>query len=260
MLKTFFVELLNIFKYSGTFLKEVIKKQGIIWLLIFLQMVIVMPLAYFYGKLEFAALSNLNKFLICLGGVVLAVLFFFMFKIVYDMASIGFKKEKISYLRIFLSLLLLGIINCSPWLFLNIMYKLSTIFPAYAVVFKMLLNVLSCIFYFAFSLSLASIVKWSEKNIFVALLNGIKTFLSKIGLVILVVSACYLLAKIIAFLLCTIIYAIAIYFNFIDEAFAFVVQTAVNFYSLYIIAALYIGAQIKVLGIEENEKPEENTV
>ena len=94
MLKTFFVELLNIFKYSGTFLKEVIKKQGIIWLLIFLQMVIVMPLAYFYGKLEFAALSNLNKFLLCLGGVVLAVLFFFMFKIVYDMASIGFKRDK----------------------------------------------------------------------------------------------------------------------------------------------------------------------
>ena len=210
MFKTFFIDFINIFKYSGSLFKETFKKQGIIWILIFIQTMLAIPLVYFYKEPGFSNLSILYKVLFVVALIATLILFFFMFKNVYNMASAGFKKENISNLRALSSLLFLGVLNCVPMLFFVIMYYFAKMLPDYGIIFKILLNILSWSFYFSITLSLASVVKWSEKNIFAAIWNGVKVFSKNLGMVILIFSIYFILSKILTFVFCTIIYSIAI--------------------------------------------------
>lgn len=254
MLKNFLIELANIFKYAGALYKETFKKQGlIIWLLVLVQVLLLVPMSYFYRTIGFVDFSIWQKVSFVFGIIVYLIAFFFMFKQVFDITSIGFKKEKISYKRILLGLLIIGILNCLPVLLFTLLFALAKVFFNLAIVFKIILNIFSCLFYFALSMSLASIVKWDKDNVIVAIFKSVKVFFKKSGLTILTFAFYFIFARILTFLICTIIYAFALYFNVLDEVLANVIQISVNLYPLYLIAGLYIGSQIKILGIEDEQ-------
>lgn len=258
MLKNFFIELGDIFKYAGVLFKETFKKQGlIIWLLILIQILLFVPLTYFYRTTSFSDFSVLQKTSFIFGVIAYLTAFFFMFKQVFNIASIGFKQENISYKRALLALLTIGILNCLPILLFIVMFALAKMFMNLAILFKIILNIFSYLFYFALSMSLASIVKWDKDNVIVAIFKSIKIFFKKIGLTILTFAFYFLFAKFLTFVICTIIYAIALYFNVLNETLANVIQMGVNLYSLYLIAGLYIASQVKILGIE-NEQLQNN--
>lgn len=254
MLKNFLIELGNIFKCAGVLYKETFKKQGlIIWLLILVQVLLFVPLSYFYRTIGFGEFSILQKTSFVLGIIAYLTAFFFMFKEVFNIASVGFKKEKITYKRTLLGLLIIGILNCLPVLLFAIMFALAKMFLNLAIVFKIILNIFSYLFYFALSMSLASIIKWDKDNVIVAIFKSIKVFFQKSGLTILTFGFYFVFAKILTFILCTIVYAIALYFNVLDEVLANVIQMAINLYSLYLVAGLYIGSQVKILGNEDEQ-------
>ena len=119
--------------------------------------------------------------------------------------------------------------------------------PNLGYFFKISLNIFTYLFYFAMSLSIAAIAKWQDKNIFVAILKSVKLFFKKIGVVIPIFFLFFLIASLIVFLICALLYTIAIYFNYISENLVNAIHAVVNVYSLYIIAGLYIGAQAKIL-------------
>lgn len=258
MVKNFFIDFFEIFKFSGGLFKETFKKQGlIIWALIVLQIMLAIPLSYFYKTQGFMSLAVAHKVYFVIGAIVCLCAFFFMFKKVFDVASVGFKNEKISYLRTLYALLVTGVLNCLPLLVFILMFELAKLAPSATIVFKSLLNIFSYLFYFALSLSLASISKWNKDNVFVAIWKSIKVFFQKIGLVILTFAIYFILGKILTFIICTIFYAFTLYYNILDTVLVNTIQLVVNLYSLYLITGLYIGSQVKILGIE-NEQSENN--
>jgi len=258
MVKNFFIELIDIFKYAGRLFVETFKKQGlIIWGLVALQTILAIPLSYFYETKGFINLSIGFKILFVVALIICLSAFFFMFKNVFNIASVGFKKENITHKKALFALLIIGVLNCFPLLFFWIMFSLAKAFPAYTVAFKALLNIFSYLFYFALSLSLASIVKWSEDIPFVSIFKSLKVFLNKVGLVILVFAFYFITAKFLTFIACTIIYAFCLYYRILDGTLMDVIHRVVNLYSLYVIAGLYIGSQVKILGIE-NDQSENN--
>ena len=248
MLKQYFIELGEIFKFSGLFFVKNFKKENlIIWLLILFQMVLAIPLLYFQKALGFGNYTLLWKILSILGLGAFAILFFFMFKKVFKLATKGLNKEKLSTSKIIKSLLILGAFNCIPFLIFLLFYYLAQAIPGSGYFFRICLNLFTYIFYFAMSLSIAAIAKWQDKNIVAAILKSVKLFFKKIGIVIPVFFLFFVIASAVVFLICAGLYTIAIYFNYISENLVNSIHAIVNVYSLYVIAGLYIGAQIKLL-------------
>ncbi|MBR3604466.1 MAG: hypothetical protein IKL52_00380 [Candidatus Gastranaerophilales bacterium] len=248
MLKNYFIELGNILKFSALFFAKNFKKENlIIWLLILFQLILAIPLLYFQKALGFGNYTLLWKILSVIGMGAFAVLFFFMFKKVFKLASLSVQKEKLSNTKIIKSLVILGILNCIPFLAFLLFYSLAQFVPTLGYFFKISLNIFTYLFYFAMSLSIAAIAKWQDKNIFVAILKSVKLFFKKIGVVIPIFFLFFLIASLIVFLICALLYTIAIYFNYISENLVNAIHAVVNVYSLYIIAGLYIGAQAKIL-------------
>lgn len=248
MLKNYFTELGNVFKFSALFFaKNFVKQNLIIWLLILLQIVLAIPLLYFSKEMGFSNFSLLWKIFSVAGLALFIVLFFFMFKKVFDLASLGVEKDKLSNFKIVKALLILGVVNCIPFLAFLLFYLLAQVVPVLGQTLVVALKIFTYFFYFATSLSLVAIVKWQDKNVIVAVLKSVKFFFKKLGTVIPVMFFFFVIASLLVFLICTSIYAVAIYFKFINESFIDATQAIVNVYSLYIVAGMYIGAQIKLL-------------
>lgn len=248
MLKKYFIELGEVFKFSSLFFIKNFKKENlIIWLLILFQMVLAIPLLYFQKALGFDNYDLLWKILSIVGLGAFAVLFFFMFKKVFKLVTKGLNKEKLTNSKIIKALLILGLFNCIPFLIFLLFYFLAQIAPNLGYFFRICLNLFTYMFYFAMSLSIAAIAKWQDKNVVVAILKSVKIFFKKIGIVVPVFFLFFVIASAIVFLICALLYTIAIYFNYISENLVNSIHAIVNVYSLYIIAGLYIGAQIKLL-------------
>lgn len=248
MLKKYFIELGEIFRFSGLFFVKNFKKENlIIWLLILFQMALAIPLLYFQKALGFGNYDLLWKILSVLGMGGFAILFFFMFKKVFKLATKGLNKEKLPASRIIKALLILGIFNCVPFLAFLFFYSLAQFVPNLGYISKVCLNLFTYMFYFAMSLSIAAIAKWQDKNVVIAILKSIKLFFKKLGVVVPVFFIFFVIASAIVFLICALLYTIAIYFNYISEILVNSIHAVVNVYSLYIIAGLYIGAQVKIL-------------
>ena len=112
---------------------------------------------------------------------------------------------------------------------------------------KTLLNISTYIFYFAMCLSISSIVLWQDRNVFVAIAKSIKMFFKKILYTVPVFLVLFLIASLVTFAICSIIYAVAIKMQVININLINSVHAIVNLYSLYVFAGLYIGAQVKIL-------------
>lgn len=248
MLKKYFNSFGEIFKNAFLFSKETFKKHGLlIWLLIISQMFLIIPVLYFSKEFGFLNFAFGYKILASLALIAYFILFFVMFKKVFNLASLALKKENINNSRIIKSLLTLGIFNCIPFFMLLIFYNLALAFPNTGIALKIILSIFTFIFYLSMSLSIVSISKWQNKNIFVAIFRGIKTFFKKIHLTLPIFLIVFAFGTIISYLICTLIYAILIYSNFINENIVNTIHAIVNVYSLYIICNFYIGLQANVL-------------
>ena len=99
MVKNFFIELIDIFKYAGRLFVETFKKQGlIIWGLVALQTILAIPLSYFYETKGFINLSIGFKILFVVALIICLSAFFFMFKNVdEECISVVYKRKDGQY-------------------------------------------------------------------------------------------------------------------------------------------------------------------
>lgn len=248
MFKNYFISLGEIFKNTFVFAKNTFKNaMPLIWGLIILQMIIIIPILYFIKEIGFYELKNIYKIITIVGLGLYLFIFFQMFKKVFNLASLGLGKEIIKNNRIIKSLLILGILNCTPFLALIVFYSLSQFIPNLDTFLKTFLNVFTYFFYFAMSFSIASIVLWQDESIFFAIFKGLKIFFKKIIFAIPIIALMYLFAAIMSYLGSTILYAILIYFNYLNENLVNSIHAIMNVYSLYVICGLYIGYQVAIL-------------
>lgn len=248
MFKNYLLTLGGMFKESAIFAKESFKKQGLVmWSLVLLQIILGIPLLYLLKEYGFLALSNLQKTGYIFGFAIYLTIFFIMFKKVFKLISSNLNKSEITYPKAIRAMLALGIFNCTPLLALVICYSLAQIFPALTIFLKIGLNIFTALFYFAMSLSLASIVLWQDKNVFLAILKSIKTFFKKFAYTIILFAVVFFLATLVSYVFCTILYAFGLYFNFLDDNLVTSIHAIINVYSLYVIFGLYIGAQSSIL-------------
>lgn len=248
MLKNYFISLNDIFKNAFIFAKNTFKNNmPLIWGLIILQMIIIIPILYFVKEIGFFEFKSIYKILTIIAFGFFFFIFFQMFKKVFNLASFGLEKEKIKNSRIIKSLLVFGLLNCIPFLTLIVLYSLSQFILNSDIFLKIFLNIFTYFFYFSMSLSVASIVLWQDKNIFCAIFKGLKVFFKKILLIIPVILVVYLFAGIISYLGSTLLYAIFIYFNYLNENLVNSIHAIINVYSLYVICGFYIGYQVAIL-------------
>lgn len=248
MVKNYFINLAKLFKDSAVFFVQNFKKYNLlILLLIFVQIFLAIPLLYFTKQFGFSEFPMVYKILSVIAGLLYFATFLFMYKKVFNLAALGLNKEKITNARIIKALLSLGILNCTPLLAFLICYSAALLIPNSAGIMKIVLNIFTYVFYFAMCLSVSSVVFWQDKNVFVAILKSVKVFFKKILYSVPIFSVLYLVATLVLFLFCSIIYTIAIKFGFINENLINSVHAVVNLYSLYVFAGFYIGAQVKLL-------------
>ena len=248
MFKNYFIDFGNILKNAFIFAKNTFKNHYLsILLLILLQVILIIPLLYFNQQIGFVNFNMTFKILAIVGFIGFLSLFFIMFKKVFNLASFGLEKENISNFRILKALLLLGLLNCIPFLMLLILYSIAQIIPDYGIYLKIFLNIFTFFYYFAMSLSIASIVLYRNKNVFISILKGLKIFFKKILLTLPIFALIFLLAAIISYLSSTLLYAIFIYFNYLNENLVNSIHAIMNVYSLYVICGLYIGSQVAFL-------------
>lgn len=248
MFKNYFISLGEIFKNTFVFAKNTFKNaMPLIWGLIVLQMIIIIPILYFIKEIGFYELKNIYKIITIVGLGLYLFIFFQMFKKVFNFSSFSLGKENISNCRIIKSLLILGLLNCTPFLTLIILYFLSQFIPNSDVFLKIFLNVFTYFFYFMMSFSIVSIVLWQDESIFFAIFKGLKIFFKKIIFAIPIIALMYLFAALISYLGSTLLYSIFIYSNYLNENLVNSIHAIMNVYSLYIICNLYIGFQVAFL-------------
>lgn len=248
MFKNYLKELGGIIKNMFVFAKNTFKKQVLpIWGLILAQIILIIPILYFSKEIGFMNFSLLYKIISVVGFGIYLFLFFIMFKKIFNFASFALEKEEINNARIIKSLLIMGLLNCIPFLMLVILYNIAQLVPDLGIYLKIFLNFFTFLFYFAMSLSIGSIVLLKNKNIFYAIFHGLKTFFKKIHLAIIIFAIIFFLAAVVSYLSCTLIYAICIYFKYLNENLVNSIQAIINVYSLYVICGLYIASQTSLL-------------
>ena len=253
MFKNYLLELKEIFSSAFQFTKENFKNYMVpIWFLLIGQMIFAIPSLYLIKQYGFINLSLGLKITSIVLFVLYLIFLFIMFKKVFKMVSIGLNKDEISNFKLINGLIALGLFNCTPIIVLCILYYLALVFPQFEQIFKIILNFFTFVFYFAMSLSISSIVKWQEKNVFIAILKSLKVFFKKFKYVVIVFFIIFSLATIISYVICTLIYAFGLYFNLLNMAMVNAIHAIVNICSLYVISTFYIGSQTAILK-DENE-------
>ena len=253
MFKNYLCSLGNLFKEIGIFTKNNFKKYMLaIWFLILAQMIFGIPVLFVHKEFGFAYLSIGLKiaFILMLGAFLYS--FFLMFKKVFKMVADNLNVDRVSNLKIIKSALVLTLFNLIPLIVLFICFYISSWVPSLEKVLKYIPNIFATIFYFVMSLSIASIVKWQNKNIFCAVLKSLKVFFVKIKYTLPIFLVIFLVAGFITWASCAIIYAIFMYFSLLTYGLIDSIHTIVNVCSLYVISGLYIGAQVLLLK-DENE-------
>ena len=253
MVKNYFRDIFKIFSKSFTFSKENFTPSMLkIWGLIFLQTLSSIIMLTLSKEAGFIHLSTPLKVLYSACAVIFIPSFFFMFKEVFNLASKGLLENKPSGFKIIKSLLVLALFNCIPFIVFLICIKIASIVPGSAPVLKPLLSIFTYLFYISMSLSVCGIVFYQKDNIFMAVIKSVKLFFKKISRSFPVFLVIFLAGILLVYIICTIIYSILIYFHFLNENLANSIYATINLYSLYLIAGLYIGAQINIIK-EENE-------
>lgn len=253
MFKNYLKSLGELFKEIGIFTKNNFKKYMLpIWFLILAQMIFGIPVLFIYKEFGFVSLSIGLKiaFILMFGAFLYS--FFLMFKKIFKMAADNLEVNRISNLKIIQTALVLTLFNAIPILVLFICFYTSSWFPFLEKYLKYIPNIFATIFYFVMSLSIAGIVKWQNKNIFIAVLKSLKTFFVKIKYTLPIFLIIFLLAGFITWAICAIIYAIFMYFSLLTYSLIDAIHTIINVCSLYAISGIYIGAQVLLLK-DENE-------
>lgn len=248
MFKNYLKSLGDLFKEIGIFTKNNFKKYMLpIWFLIFTQMIFGIPTLYVSKEFGFISLSIGLKiaFVLMLGAFLYS--FFLMFKKVFKMAADGLETNRISNLKIIKSALALTLFNAIPILVLFICFYIASWFPSLEKILKYIPNIFATIFYFVMSLSIVGIVKWQNKNIFVAILKSLKVFFIKIKYTLPLFLIIFLIAGFITWASCAIIYAIFMYFSLLTYELIEAIHTIINVCSLYVISGIYIGTQVLLL-------------
>ena len=163
------------------------------------------------------------------------------------MVSDNLELPEISNVKIFTSFFALGLYNLIPLIVLYVCFCIAKFIPFSENILRFIPSIFTFVFYIAMSLSVVSIVKWQNENVFVAVFKSLKSFF-KSKYAFFVFLLVFLCATLISYLSCTLIYAICLYFNFVNPMFFDVVHAIVNVCSLYVIANFYIGSQITILG------------
>ena len=253
MFKNYLCSLGGLFKEIGIFIKNNFKKYMLpIWLLILAQIIFGIPALYVLKEFGFISLSIGLKvaFVLMLGAFIYA--FFLMFKKVFKMSADGLNVNRISNFKIIKTALVLTLFNAIPILVLFICFYVSSWVPSIEKVLKYIPNIFATIFYVVMSLSIVSVVKWQNKNIFVAVLKSLKVFFVKIKYTLPLFVLIFLCTGVIAWATCTLIYAILMYFGVLTYSLIDAIHIIVNACSLYVISGFYIGAQVLMLK-DENE-------
>ena len=246
-IKNYFITLWSILFEAGKFGFKNFPSMLLIWFLIIIQLALGIPIMNYVFSTEFSAMKPLEITLLVCGLVVYFLFLFLMFKKVFDLASKALEKEKISNTRVAISLVLLGIVNCVPAIFVGLCLLIANFFEQLIMPLQIVAIFFTYVFYLSTSLSLASIVNWQENIVVCAILKAIKSFFSTIKYSMIVFIFMFGLAFLVSYILNTIIYAIALYYNLLDAALLNSIQTTVNVYCLYIFASFYIGAQAEIL-------------
>ena len=248
MIKNYLYSLKYLFKEIGLFTKYNFKKYMLtIWFLIFAQLIYGIPVLYIYKEIGFASLTIGSKIAFALALGIFLYTFFLMFKKVFEMVADGLEINRISNSKIIKAALVLTLFNLIPILVFFICYYLASLVPSLEKVLKYVVNIFAAIFYFVMSLSLASIVKWQNKNIFIAVLKSLKIFFVKIKYTLPLFLVIFLIAAFITWASCEVIYAIFMYFGLLTCSLINVIYTITNVCSLYVISGVYIGTQVLLL-------------
>lgn len=246
--KKYFLELGFIFKSAiCEFCKNFTKNTLYIWLLAIAQVILAIPLLFLHKAFSFINLTTPFKIAWCITFIIYLFLFFVMYKKIFKITTNALQKPKLSHSKIIKSLILLGIFNSIPLLAFICCFYIVQFIPQSAQYIKICLNFFTYMFYFGMSLSIAAIANYQDKNAFFAILNSFKIFFKKLKYVIPVFSIFFLLSAIITFFFCTVLYAIAISYNFYFGDLASTIQVVMSAYSLHLIAGLSIGAQIAII-------------
>lgn len=248
MFKNYLLELGGIFKNAGViFIKNFRKNTLYIWFLAFLQIILAIPILYFNNTVGFSFLTNNHKIIWIIALIAYYILFFLMYKKIFKIATNEFQKPKLKYLRIIKGLILLGIFNSVPFLVFLLCLNIAQLAPWSAVYLKIFSNFFTYIFYFAMCLSVGAIAYYQEKNEFLAIVESFKIFFKKLKYIIPVFFVVFLLAFVLMFLICAILYGIAIYNGFLFKDLVSTIQVVVSIYSLHLIVGLSIGAQVSII-------------
>jgi len=208
---------------------------------------VLIPLLYFSKTIGFIDFTIWQKIASISGLVVYFGLFFILFKKVFNLASFGLQKENLKNSKIVKSLLTLGFLNCIPFFMLIFCYCLGQYIPTLGMFLKIFLAVFTFVFYISMSLSLTSIVKWQDKNIFCALFKGLKTFFKKIHFSLPLFLLIFGIGALLSWIFCVIAYTILIYAQLLNDDIINTIHAVSNIYSLYVICGLYISFQIAIL-------------
>ena len=247
MIKNYFIKLWEILFEAGKFGIQNIKSMPLIWFLILVQFLLGIPLLYIKGIVQISAMKPLAIVIFALLLVVYLLMLFLLFKKVFNIASSALDKEKISNIRIFKSLLSLGLFNCIPALFVLLCMLAVNFFENLANPLQIASLIFTYIFYLSMSLSITAIVYWQDKSVFSAILKSLNIFFSSIKYSMVIFIFMYGLAALISWVICALFYYVLQHFNFLDNVLISTVSAVVNVYCLYVFATFYIGAQAKII-------------
>ena len=248
MIKNYFIELWtiikNAFKFSNTTFKSHLLK---IWGLILIQILALVPVLCICHNGSFMDLSIISKILFILGIIISIPAFFFMFKLVFNLASLACEKENLSNKKIIFSLLSLGFFNLLPFIVFSILFSIYEIFPQYINLLKNTFIIFTVTYYFLMSLSIASVALWQENKNFLAILKSIKHSFKQILFVVPIFSLIFIIASAILFLILWCVSFVNIYTDFLTQTAVDSIHLVANIYTPYIISGFYIALQSNIL-------------
>lgn len=248
MIKNYFIKLWEIIKNAFIFSNKTFKEYTLkIWGTILIQIGTLTPVLSIINQNDITSLSLVEKTILILGFIVFIFSFFFMYRLVFDLASFAFDKEKLSNKKIIFSLLTLGLLNLIPFIVFQILIAIALNVPNSAQILSIVSSVFSIIFYFLLCLSIASIVFWQDKKNIIAILKSIKVVFKKTHYALPLFSIIFIIASLILFLIMTAVTLINFYTNIFTNSTMNTIQTVANVYTLYLISGFYIGIQSEIL-------------
>ena len=258
IMKNYFKYLFDAILKGLVFYKNNLKTQSIIWLLIIAQVIsylmIVIPMKL-YGAIDTLTIGIISS----IGALIYAPCLFFMFKKVFNLASLYLGKDKLTNLAILKDLLVLGLFNIIPMIVFLLVIPLTKYNNSLIIYIQILANIFTVLYYLSLFLSIASLVNNQDKNPFFIVYQSMKTTIKNILKTMPLYILIYITGQILVILICTLCFYIIAKFipltQFLLESF----HAIVNNLALYLIAPLYIAVQsILIKNLAEGKNDEQN--